>query len=273
MTRFILLTGKIGAGKSYVAAMLRNKHYIVLDTDKVAKGRMEQDPSLYRTIVSRYGSECLQADGRLDYDYLRTKLFGKDGRSPECYAWPVAANVCDYILDKFSRTNEIVFIEAAPTRQIGLVCEWLGIQEAIVVQADERLRKTRLKESRRMSGYDIRKVDNLQDIGFLDECPKCNGDNTYIPKLKKYYLNNSGTPDKINGCLMDIISDKIQPKVLERQNLFQRYLRNSPDYCQNNAMCYAFFNLGGCDNCPFPCENQDRHYKKLNAKFRGKPME
>ena len=45
MTRFILLTGKIGAGKSYVAAMLRNKHYIVLDTDKVAKDRMEQDSS------------------------------------------------------------------------------------------------------------------------------------------------------------------------------------------------------------------------------------
>lgn len=52
MTRFILLMGKIGAGKSYVAAMLRNKHYIVLDTDKVAKDRMEQDPSLYRTIVN-----------------------------------------------------------------------------------------------------------------------------------------------------------------------------------------------------------------------------
>lgn len=272
MARFILLTGKIGAGKSYVATMLRNKHYIVLDTDKLAKDRMEQNPSLYRTIVSRYGSKCLQADGTLDFDYLRTKLFGKDGRSPECYAWPVAVHVCDYIEDKFNRTNEIVFVEAAPTRQIGLVCKWLGIQEAIVVQADERIRKARLKESRGMSGYDIRKVDNLQDLGFLDECPNCNGENTYFPRLRKYYLDNSGTPDKINGCLMDIISDKIRPEVLERQDMFARYLRNSPDYCLNNALCYAFFNLGGCDNCPFPCENQDRHYKKLNDKFRGRPL-
>lgn len=272
MTRFILLTGKIGAGKSYVAAMLRNKHYIVLDTDKVAKDRMEQDPSLYRTIVSRYGSECLQADGELDFNYLRTKLFGKDGRTPECYAWPVAAHVCDYILDKFNRANEIVFIEAAPTRQIGLVCDMLGISEAIVVQSDERVRKARLKESRGMSGYDIRKVDNLQDIGFLDACPKCSG-GMYIPELNKSVLRNNGTVDKINGCLMDIIQTKICPTLSEQRNLFERYLRIVPEYCVHNTLCYSFFNLGGCDNCPFPCENQDRHYKKLNAKFRGKPME
>lgn len=207
----------------------------------------------------------------MDFDYLRTKLFGRDGRSPECYAWPVAAHVCDYILDKFSRANEIVFIEAAPTRQIGLVCDLLGIRETIVVQSDERVRKAHLKESRGMSGYDIRKVDNLQDLGFLDACPKCSG-GMYIPKLNKYVLRNNGTADKINGCLMDIIQTKICPTLSEQRNLFERYLRIVPEYCVRNALCYSFFNLGGCNNCPFPCENQDRHYKKLDAKFRGRPL-
>ena len=53
----------------------------------------------------------------------------------------------------------------------------------------------------------------------------------------------------------------------EKLATYLRYLKEAPSYCHDNAWCYSFFNLGGCNNCPFPCSQFDKNYQKLNAKF------
>ena len=53
----------------------------------------------------------------------------------------------------------------------------------------------------------------------------------------------------------------------EKLATYLRYLAECPTYCHDNAWCYSFFNCGGCVNCPFPCANQDKYYKKLHEKF------
>lgn len=254
MSRFILITGKIGAGKSFVSDMLRKKHYIVIDSDSYAK-RLYDEPELYRTVVERLGPVCLKENGSLDFAYMARYLRIHSPTNPGSFAWAVASRLQDKILNDFGRLQEVVFIEAAPTIQLGAMIRTLDINTVIIVTEDEAVRRKRLIETRGMTEGEIDAIDSIQslhnniDMAFYPG----NHPSTTRNYTSNYELANRENADELNRDLMDILERWVRPNPRERVAMFNRYITQRDELSQTAGICMVFHNLDGCKNCPFPC--------------------
>jgi len=77
MRRFLLvgLTGGIATGKSTINVMLANPSVRVVDADALAREVVEPGTPAYQQIVTEFGKEILQPDGRLDRTRLGEVVF------------------------------------------------------------------------------------------------------------------------------------------------------------------------------------------------------
>jgi len=77
MRRFLLvgLTGGIATGKSTINVMLANPSVRVVDADALAREVVEPGTPAYQQIVTEFGKEVLQPDGRLDRTRLGEVVF------------------------------------------------------------------------------------------------------------------------------------------------------------------------------------------------------
>ncbi len=82
MRRFLLvgLTGGIATGKSTVNAMLASPSVRVVDADALAREVVEPGTPAYQQIVTEFGKEILQPDGRLDRTRLGEVVFADAAR-------------------------------------------------------------------------------------------------------------------------------------------------------------------------------------------------
>ncbi|WP_129640888.1 dephospho-CoA kinase [Peristeroidobacter agariperforans] len=71
----IALTGGIASGKSAVAEIFAQLGAPVLDTDQIARDVVEPGTPTLAKLVAEFGSEILDANGRLDRSRMRTRVF------------------------------------------------------------------------------------------------------------------------------------------------------------------------------------------------------
>lgn len=71
----VAVTGGIGSGKSTVAELFRAKGVPIIDTDDVARQLVRPGQPLLQQIVTQFGSQFLDASGRLDRKALREYIF------------------------------------------------------------------------------------------------------------------------------------------------------------------------------------------------------
>lgn len=71
----IALTGGIASGKSAVAEMFAQLGVPVLDTDQIARDVVEPGTPTLAKLVAEFGSEILDATGRLDRARMRARVF------------------------------------------------------------------------------------------------------------------------------------------------------------------------------------------------------
>jgi dephospho-CoA kinase len=71
----IALTGGIASGKSAVAELFAQLGAPVLDTDQIARDVVEPGTPTLARLVAEFGSEILDANGRLDRARMRTRVF------------------------------------------------------------------------------------------------------------------------------------------------------------------------------------------------------
>ena len=71
----IALTGGIASGKTAVAELFAAEGVPVLDTDRIARDVVEPGTPGLAKIVAEFGSEVLDASGRLDRARMRTLVF------------------------------------------------------------------------------------------------------------------------------------------------------------------------------------------------------
>ena len=83
MARFVLITGKIGSGKSAVSELLRKKHYIVVDTDKEVKKLYTEDAEMFQSVLEQFGRASLNEDGSINKAYLAEAMLSKDPEMQE----------------------------------------------------------------------------------------------------------------------------------------------------------------------------------------------
>ena len=257
MAHFILLTGLIGAGKSTVADLLRKKHYIVVDSDSEAKA-LYRTPEVFRKAVSSFGKGILTDEGDIDLEALRPRVFDHEDDRMQSFLEYLVDTLSIALADRYGNTEEIVFVEAAFTPQLYRVIFLLSIHEAIYVNAPRDVRYGRLQNDRNMTLADIKRIDALQKWTYYGRFqPEGKGGRPVM-----YLLNNSGDKADLLEPLDDILTNRIVLSTEEKYALYERYLRESPDYCKENAWCYSFYNMGGCSACPFPCGRRQAMFER-----------
>lgn len=269
MARFVLITGKMGSGKSKVSELLRKKHYIVVDSDSEVKKLYSEDSEIFQCAVEQFGPVCLNADGTLNKEYLANEvMFSKD---PEMYEKKeyFMCNVVLRLLSKlesfYEKWDEVIFVEAALTKEVGWCRIALSMHDVIMVKTDEELRQERLKQ--RPNYERTKEFDQLQDENNLNVYRSYGVEEQLSLPENLIVLENNGTETELNDKLMVVLEKQLGLTHKEKLATYIRYLQSAPDYCHDNAWCYSFFNLGGCNSCPFPCASQDKYYKRMNEAF------
>ena len=72
------ITGSIGAGKSFVGSLLRDRGFRVLDADVAVHDLYRENTALRGELAENFGEECLTPAG-VNRDYFIRKIFSDDG--------------------------------------------------------------------------------------------------------------------------------------------------------------------------------------------------
>ena len=70
------ITGGIGSGKTTVCRMFRALGVPVYDADTRARWLMENNPALRNALVTTFGADVFEVNGRLDRPHLAAAVFG-----------------------------------------------------------------------------------------------------------------------------------------------------------------------------------------------------
>lgn len=73
--KLVGLTGGIGAGKSTVSELLRDRGAVVVDADQITRELQRPGQPVLAAIVERFGDEVLAPDGTLDRPSLASMVF------------------------------------------------------------------------------------------------------------------------------------------------------------------------------------------------------
>ena len=109
------LTGGIGAGKSAVANMLRERGYRVLNADDISREVTQKDSPLLRLLVKDFGIEIIQEDGELNRRKLAEIAFAdkdKTRRLNELVQTAILVRAIEKVSRlRFLHKDDIVFFE------------------------------------------------------------------------------------------------------------------------------------------------------------------
>ena len=261
MARFTLITGKMGSGKSAVSKLLRDKHYIVIDSDSEVK-QIYNEPEIFCELVKHF--PFVLKDGALDMNYIRETILDDDTADKDYIMGLVIPRLLDKLTTKYEDSKEMIFIEAALTPELGWCVNYLGIKNVIKVNVNEDLRKERLV-NRGVSLEMQEKFDKIQDEKYIKEywcAGSLIGSNG---EMNIFDINNDGTLKDLNDKLIEI-QKNLGMTHQEKLATYVRYLQEIPFYFPENAWCYSFYNSCGCKGCPFPCKAIDKDWKRLNER-------
>lgn len=136
------LTGPIGAGKSTVAAMLRELGAKVLDADAIVRDEQSRGTVGYSAIVQTFGTKVLGEDKEIDRAKLAAEVFGNPAQLAKLERI-MHPRVVARILEarKMLREGEILVIEAIKLLESGLrnVCDEIWVVTAPRAVMLERL--------------------------------------------------------------------------------------------------------------------------------------
>lgn len=134
------LTGGIGAGKSYVAKILKLMSYPVFNSDVTAKEIMNTDAEVVEILTKRYGDECYE-NGTLNRPFLAKIIFSNEEEKKFINALihPKVRQAFDDFAQK--QSQKLVFNEAAILFETGM---YKKFDATLLVTAPKKLRIERV---------------------------------------------------------------------------------------------------------------------------------
>lgn len=169
--RKIGIVGAIGAGKSFVGALLRSHGYRVLDADEAVHDLYRNSNDLRSVIRCAFGPYCLTADG-VNRQFFSDLIF-RDSNARhrlESLVYPYLSQVALDFFEDEERSYEkgVRFFEAALMSKVPEVSKELD--EIWVVTAPEDVRLERLV-ARGLSEEDARRRIDTQRVLALPNHP------------------------------------------------------------------------------------------------------
>jgi dephospho-CoA kinase len=139
------LTGGIGTGKTTVAAMFKRCGAVVIFADRVARDLIDQNNTIKKQIIKKFGEESYLPDGNLNRIRMATQVF-KNQRLQKilnAIVHPIVIREIDRTIDNIRRSGHyrIVVVEAALIYEAGIQYKFDYI---VVVDADRDVRIKRM---------------------------------------------------------------------------------------------------------------------------------
>jgi dephospho-CoA kinase len=156
------LTGGIGSGKTTFASLLSERGAQIIDADALGRDALRPSQPAWHSVVSQFGDEILQANSlEVDRKRLAAIVFSQPHKLAALNAivHPVIIKAIADHLERLSRTDEIVVLDAALTAELGLDA---SLDAVVAVTAPREVRKTRLQRGRDMDPLDIEARMNAQ---------------------------------------------------------------------------------------------------------------
>ncbi len=139
--RVVGLTGPIGAGKSTVAAMLRELGAKVLDADAIVHDEQSRGTLGYSAIVQTFGTKILGEDTEIDRRKLADEVFGDPAKLAKLERI-LHPRVIARILEarKMLKDEDVLVVEAIKLLESGLrnICDQIWV---VVAPREEMLRR------------------------------------------------------------------------------------------------------------------------------------
>lgn len=156
------ITGGIGSGKSVFSVALKEKGFLVILADEIAKEILTTDPLVKELIIKEFGKEAFSGN-KLDRKYLADKVFPDPGNVEIINAiiHPPTIEKIISLMNSELLTQNIVFVEAALIYE----SELEDLFDLIVlITADDAIKKKR-KTTQGMSESDfiMRQQNQIMD--------------------------------------------------------------------------------------------------------------
>ncbi|MEY3182089.1 MAG: hypothetical protein RLZ35_74 [Pseudomonadota bacterium] len=155
------LTGGIACGKSSVSGILRGLNVPVIDADLLARELTQIGTPAYRAIVDYFGSPCKQADGNLDRNYLRHRIFS----DPKAKTWlegllhPLIFDACLKALSALPPKTAYAVLDIPLLIESKLA---YPIQAIWVVDTEPSIQESRLKKRDNLTQSQIKAIIEAQ---------------------------------------------------------------------------------------------------------------
>lgn len=178
------ITGQIGAGKSFVGQMLRERGFKVLDADLAVHELYRDSKDLRQAIALEFGAEALTADG-VNRKFIADLIF-KDESARKRLEALVYPALTEYVVLQNPDYVEAALFENVPQMVQQMESFW-------VVVASEETRFNRLVNQRGLSVEDARRRMDLQRAKNDSETWK----KLFPGKEIRFIENNDGSLPKI----------------------------------------------------------------------------
>jgi dephospho-CoA kinase len=167
LTRFVGLTGGIGAGKSEALAAFERQGIPVLSTDKVAHDILDDD-KVRRALVERWGEE-IAPDGTVDRDRVGEIVFADRDELTwlESVTHP---RVGEHVLEWRQGLGSDVEIAVVEVPLLFEAAMEGAFDATLAVVADDEIRDARLRERGQagLAGREDRQLDQAEKVRRAD---------------------------------------------------------------------------------------------------------
>jgi dephospho-CoA kinase len=136
------LTGGLGAGKSTVARMLRERGAVVVDADDLSRKALEPGTPAFEQVCDVFGRDILDAEGRIDRRQLAARVFADEGkrRVLESITHPEVFRKLAEAVEALRGTDAVLVFDAALIVETGFH-QAVDVLVVVTVPTEDQVRR------------------------------------------------------------------------------------------------------------------------------------